>query len=258
MRIQQCVVNLIANAARASSVGQTLRIRLGRGRHDEELAIEVIDQGWGIDAVLLEAIFEPFVQGSAVTGRLGLGLALVRQVAQLHGGDVSAQSAGAGHGSTFRLHLPRSRTAPVSTTPPDSPVRRARVVIIDDERDNASALRLFLKIIGHEVEVAFNAEDGLALIARFQPDVVICDLGLPPPLSGHDVARRIHRDGAVDAPYLIAFSGDGRPDDLERSRQAGFDTHIVKPASPQLINQAIQHGVSLRQAGDSDIATAGG
>ncbi len=251
VRIQQCVVNLIANAARASRHGQAVGIRLAPGRTAAELTIEVEDQGWGIDAVLIDSIFEPFVQGTTATGRLGLGLALVRQVAQLHGGEISAQSDGAGRGATFHLYLPRTDSAPESTAPPTSPVRCARVVIIDDERDNASALRLFLKIIGHDVEVAFNAEDGLLLVEQFRPAVVICDLGLPPPLSGHDVARRIRSRHRGQSPYLIAFSGYGRPDDIERSRIAGFDTHIVKPASPQLINQAIQQGVARHQAGQA-------
>lgn len=245
VRIQQCVVNLVANAVRASRHGQAITIRLTAGREDGELTIEVRDQGWGIDSLMIDSIFEPFVQGNTATGRLGLGLALVRQVAQLHGGEVTAQSGGPGTGATFMLHLPRTDSEPVTAASSNSPVRRARVVIIDDERDNASALRMFLKIIGHDVEVAFNAEDGLLLVGQFHPEVVICDLGLPPPLSGHDVARRIRARDSDRSPYLIAFSGYGRPDDIERSRLAGFDTHIVKPASPQLINQAIQHGVSV-------------
>lgn len=245
VRIQQCIDNLISNAVRASPQGAVIEIGLEPGRTPQELAIVVRDQGHGIDPVLLDAIFEPFVQASTSHGGLGLGLALVRKIVSLHGGEAYAESAGKGQGATFRIYLQRSNQLPENDEPPESPIHRARVLLIDDERDNVQALRLYLEVLGHTVLTAYDGPTGIEIATREAPQVIVCDLGLPPPVSGYDVARRL-REAGMSEVYLIAFSGYGRPDDIERSHKAGFDVHVVKPATPQILDREIQNGVASR------------
>lgn len=245
VRIQQCVDNLVTNAVRASASGQAVEVSLEAGRSAQELSIVVRDQGLGIEADLLDAIFDPFVQGSSSTGSLGLGLALVRKVAALHGGQACAESDGPGRGATFRIYLARSSLQPAEEAPSRLSFRKTHVLLIDDERDNVQALRLFLEVVGHTVDTAYDGDAGFELAISRNPTVVVCDLGLPPPTSGYEVAKRLRAAGRTNM-YLIAFSGYGRADDLERSRKAGFDLHIVKPASPQIIERAIQDGAGSR------------
>jgi CheY-like chemotaxis protein len=167
-------------------------------------------------------------------GGLGLGLAIVRGLAELHGGAVRASSAGLGAGATFTVTLPAHVEPPAlvpsaAATAPAS--RRLRVLVVEDNRDAADSLRDLLDAHGHDVEVAYSGPDGVAAAERHRPEVIICDIGLPG-MDGYAVANEVRCNPATARARLIALTGYGRDDDRRRAREAGFDDHLTKPADP--------------------------
>jgi two-component system CheB/CheR fusion protein len=181
-------------------------------------------------------IFEPFMQAAEGLehreGGLGLGLALVKGVVELHGGDVTANSAGPGQGSRFvvRLPLDLGERAPVERRATATRERHRRVLVIEDNVDAADSLRDVLQIQGHEVAVAYGGPAGIALAREFRPEVVLCDIGLPG-MDGYEVARAFRADGALRGAQLVALSGYALAEDQQRASEAGFDQHLTKPAS---------------------------
>jgi len=197
------------------------------------------DRGAGIDAGLLARIFEPFVQGDRTLARsqggLGLGLALVKGIVELHGGAVHAESGGIGKGSEFIVQLPLRSGAPAPLAEVASRARgrgRQRVLVVDDNVDAANSLADLLRLLGHEVEVAHDGPSALEKLEASTPDIVCCDIGLPG-MSGYDVARQVRDKGK--AIRLVAVSGYARADDVKRAREAGFDAHLAKPPDPDEI-----------------------
>jgi two-component system CheB/CheR fusion protein len=190
-------------------------------------------------------LFEPFAQApqslDRSRGGLGLGLAMVKGLIDLHGGTVQAASAGIGRGAEFSVRLPLipdpAKAAPPAAELPRGPKRR--VVVIEDNVDAADSLRVVLALQGDDVQVAYDGPAGLALAREARPDVVICDLGLPG-MDGYEVARAIRGDATLRDTYLVALSGYARPEDSERAAAAGFDHHIAKPPSRQQIAQLKQ------------------
>ena len=255
-RIQQMVDNLVSNAVRASEPGRAVDVRVhGDAAHAR---ITVSDDGRGIEPSLLRSIFDPFVRGESnriegdLRPGLGLGLTIVRRLAELHGGEVRAASLGVGHGAMFTLEFPRI-AAPVSTdatvATDVSPDAGGRVLVIDDERESADALQAVLELHGFDVATAYDGVQGLERCRDHQPAVVVCDLGLPEPLDGYGVAQTIvqrARATGEERPYLIAFSGYGRPEDVQHARESGFDTHLLKPASASDILHRIEAGLRRR------------
>jgi signal transduction histidine kinase len=235
-RLAQIVGNLLVNALKFTDAGRgvTLALRVDAGT----ATVEVRDEGAGIAPHLLPLVFEPFTQADRTLARsqggLGLGLALVRGMAELHGGSVTATSGGPGHGATFRVHLPLAAAEPAhpaagADAGPASPVRAAplRVLVVEDNPDAAATLRDALELLGHVVHVAADGVAGVADAERLAPDVVICDIGLPG-MDGYEVARRLSaRDGA--RPLLVAVTGYARPEDRRRAAEAGFARHLAKP-----------------------------
>ena len=202
------------------------------------IAISVVDQGVGIDSSFLPRAFDLFSQDSQTLDRsrggLGIGLTLVKNLIELHGGSVGATSPGPNQGSTFVIELPVTELIgpEVSMRPEVDPVRAsaspARVLVVEDQQDSASTLKMVLALEGHEVELAANGLEALKRFKSFQPDVVVMDLGLPG-MTGFEVARKI-RTIKGHRPLLVALTGYGQAEDMAQSVDAGFDHHVVKPA----------------------------
>jgi CheY-like chemotaxis protein/anti-sigma regulatory factor (Ser/Thr protein kinase) len=235
-RIVQIVSNLLNNAAKYTSVGG--RIELSARRRGGDAVLRCSDSGVGIPAALLPRIFEPFVQHEATIeramGGLGLGLAIVHTMVVLHGGTVAVDSEGEGRGASFTITLPALATAPAAAPAvAGAPRPRAasrRVLIVDDNEDAAELMGEALQLAGHAVQIAHDGARGLQMVAEFDPDCVMLDIGLPT-MSGYDVARRIRDSDGDRRRTLIAITGYGQDGDVSRALEAGFDRHLVKPVS---------------------------
>jgi signal transduction histidine kinase/DNA-binding response OmpR family regulator len=241
-RLVQCVVNVLTNAAKYTDPGGqiTVQTRAAAG----SALIEISDTGVGIAAELLPRMFDLFVQGDRAPDRsqggLGVGLAVVRRLVEMHEGGVSARSDGPGQGSTFEIRLPliahsgatEEEQAPAAMAP------AARILIVDDNKDAADSLAALLTLEGHTIEMAYSATDALHRAAPFQAQVVLLDIGLPE-MDGYEVARRLRRLPELRETRLIAVSGYGQPQDRERARAAGFDEHLIKPVSSASVARAI-------------------
>jgi PAS domain S-box-containing protein len=230
-RLSQAIGNLLNNAIKFTDPGGQITISVTSEGARADVAVR--DTGIGLPAQQLEHVFEPFAQAGDPTARgnsgLGLGLALVRGLAELHGGSVEAVSPGEGQGATFTIRLPRADDSDA----PRAAAKAARtaaaprtVVIIEDNTDAADTMAMYLETLGHRVEVADTGAAGIAAAERVQPDIVICDIGLTD-MSGLDVARRLR--AALPRTYLLALTGYGQEEDRRRSHEAGFDMHATKP-----------------------------
>ncbi len=195
----------------------------------------VRDTGIGIDAATLPRIFETFIQADWAVDRsrggLSLGLALVKGIVELHGGEVKAESEGIDKGSTFTLRLPLGApsASPVSQEHGYLPrIRPFRMVIIEDNSIAARSTQMLLNELGHKTEIAHNGIQGIAIVEQFRPEVVLRDLGLPG-IDGYEVARRLRHRSDLSEVHLISTSGYGQEEDKQRALAAGFDAHLVKP-----------------------------
>ena len=231
VRIEQVVTNLLTNAVKFTGAGGRIRVALCPDGHDALLTVE--DTGIGISSELLPLIFGVFVQGDRTLARteggLGIGLPLVRRLVELHGGTIEASSDGAGRGSRFTVRVPRipaPEPVPAIAPSPD-PVIPRRVLLIEDNPDAREMLRLLLTLQGHVVHDAAEGGRGLQLLEE-HPDVALIDIGLPG-LDGYQVARRIREHPNGRAMLLVALTGYGLPSDHQKSLEAGFDHHLVKP-----------------------------
>jgi PAS domain S-box-containing protein len=254
LRLGQIVANLLHNAAKYTEPGGTIALEATvAGPGEAFVEIRVRDNGIGIPAHMLERVFEPFVQAedSVVRsqGGLGVGLTLVRTLVTLHGGTVQASSAGAGLGSEFVVRLPIAAAAgaEIAAKPPPS-IRRPsgdgrearRVLVVDDNRDAAESLGTLLRLHGHDVQIAHDGPGALAAAGEHQPEVVFLDIGMPG-MNGYEVARRLRADFA-NGFLLVALTGWGQDADRARSREAGFDYHLVKPVDPETVHRLLATG----------------
>jgi CheY-like chemotaxis protein len=208
----------------------------------EEAVVAVEDTGIGIDASLLERVFELFVQGAQTIDRarggLGLGLTLVKRLVELHGGTVEVASPGLGRGSRFTVRLPAiPPPGPQLLNLSTPPTRRRRIVVVEDHEDSRVLLRQLLELNGHEVYEAADGVSGLAEIIRVRPDVALVDLGLPG-LDGYEVARKV-REACQGSVSIVALTGYDLADYRQRSREAGFDDHLVKPVSSDALSRIL-------------------
>jgi PAS domain S-box-containing protein len=238
IRLAQVVANLLNNAAKYTPDGGQILVAVQRRNQDG--VIEVRDNGVGIPADLLPRVFDLFVQADRSLDRsrggLGLGLTLVRQLVELHGGTVQACSAGPGCGSEFVVQLPlaarapkpRSSAAHLEKAP--GVTAGCRVLVVDDHADSAAMLAELLNMHGQEVRTADSGPAALEVVPTFRPDLVLLDIGLPD-MDGYEVARRLRRDTANRGMRLVALSGFGHKEALDRSREAGFQHHLVKPVN---------------------------
>jgi len=238
-RLTQAIANLLTNSAKYTDHGGKIRTRLYA--EGGNAIIEVSDNGAGIAPELLPRLFELFVQGDRASNRsrdgLGIGLALVRRLVEMHGGTVTAASPGVGAGSTFQIRLPL--IAPPSDTSPTSGAttfRSRRVLIVDDDADSADSLAMLLKVAGHATEAVYAAQEALERVITFGADVVLVDIGLPD-MNGYELARALRAQaGSVQ---LVAVTGHSHPDDIARSQAAGFAAHLVKPVSLPELERAL-------------------
>jgi CheY-like chemotaxis protein len=255
-RLAQLTANLLNNAARYTPPGG--RITLTTRAEGAWGVLTVRDTGRGIEAEWLDRIFEMFVQGrpilERVGGGLGIGLALSRRIAELHGGSLRAFSEGADKGSEFTLRLPLAVAevvtyeehvaAPPAESPEDAASRR--VLIVDDNHDAASTLEMLLQSLGHETRVVHSGVEALQAAPEFKPDVVLLDIGLPG-IDGYEVARRL-RSMTTERPFkIVAVTGWDQEADKRRSEEAGFDMHLVKPVAPADLEKALseRNGATL-------------
>jgi len=235
IRLAQAVSNLLNNAAKYTERGG--RIWLIAERGGDDAVISVRDTGVGIPAAVLPHVFEMFAQGEQTRGRalggLGIGLALVKRLVEMHGGTVHAESAGQDMGSTFVIRLPAAaEVSPGSQPEPDGLGRMSppslRMLIVDDNRDAADSLAMLLRTTGNEIRTAYDGLEALEVASEFRPEVVLLDIGLPK-IDGHEVAQRLRREAWGQGMCLIAITGWSEESDRARSRAAGFDHHLVKP-----------------------------
>jgi signal transduction histidine kinase len=242
VRVTQIMENLLGNALKHTPVGKRICVTVRDIGSVAELRVE--DEGFGIRPELLPNVFEPFTQGEQgldrSAGGLGLGLTLVRRLTELHSGTVEVHSAGVDKGSVFTLRFP-SRGPPAGAhAPPDEQVRSARprrLLVVEDNVDARQTLRTLLEALGHEVHEAADGEAGVAAALERRPDLVFVDIGLPK-LDGYEVARRLR--AAKLGVRLVALTGYGRDDDVQRAREAGFDVHLLKPATLEQLRAAIE------------------
>jgi two-component system CheB/CheR fusion protein len=241
-RVAQIIGNLLQNAAKFTHKGGCTRVFLSA--EGGEAVIRIVDDGVGIAPDILARLFQPFMQADHTLDRskggLGLGLAVIKGLVELHGGGISARSEGPGKGAEFLVRLPldigevsKSAAGPL----PSARVRR-RILIIEDNVDAAESLRAALELCGYAIEVANNGPDGLAKARATMPEVVLCDIGLPG-MDGYDVARTLRGDAAFKATHLVALSGYALPEDLQRASEAGFERHLAKPPSLEKLEELL-------------------
>jgi PAS domain S-box-containing protein len=253
VRLTQIVANLLNNAAKYTDAGG--QIWLTVRREGDRVMISVRDTGTGIPPEMLPRVFELFTQVDRHAGRsqggLGIGLTLVKRLAEMHGGNVVAHSEGTGRGSEFVVRLPladhpypTARAGSEADSPPVLTPRR--VLIVDDNHDAADSLGMLLKLLGSDVQVVYNGPDALEALVRYQPAVVLLDIGMPG-MDGYEVARRIRQEQLSRNVTLIALTGWGQEADRKRTQIAGFDYHLIKPPEISTLQSLL---ISLDRAKD--------
>ena len=245
VRLTQVLANLLNNACKYTDAGGRLHLRARRDGDWVELVLS--DNGIGIPPDMLERVFELFTQVDRTLGRsqggLGIGLALVKRLVEMHGGQVRADSDGLGRGSRFTLRLPLAPSARggrhlAGEAQADAASGR-RVLVVDDNADAADSLALLLRLQGHEVRTTYDGEQAYDELARWRPDLALLDIGMPG-LSGHALARRVRQQAWGAGLRLVALTGWGQAQDRERARESGFDDHLVKPADPRALEALLQ------------------
>jgi two-component system CheB/CheR fusion protein len=253
LRISQIVVNLLNNAAKFTESGGHIEVELersaGPGNAPGEAVLRVRDSGRGIAPEFLPHVFEMFRQEAKVLDArrsgLGVGLALVASLVRMHGGRIEVRSPGAGQGSEFTVRLPLAAGPAPSESRPGAPFvlqpggHPRRVLVVDDNVDQAMSLATLLKLLGHEVRMAHDGASALELAREFHPQIALVDLGMPG-LNGYDLARSIREDASLSGMFLVAQTGWGQAEDRQRSKAAGFDEHLVKPLRPEDLQRVLE------------------
>lgn len=243
VRLAQVVTNLVTNAAKYTPAGG--RLAVTAERESQDVVLRVRDSGVGIPGDMLERVFDLFTQVDPSLARsqggLGIGLTLVKSLVEMHGGTVTAHSAGPGHGSEFTVRLPLARTAPVQ--PADAgaaPAGPRHILIVEDNADAREMLQTVLALEGHRVLASEDGVRGIEMALLHRPEIVLIDIGLPG-VSGYEVAKRI-RTALGDRVRLVALTGYGQPGDRRHAREAGFDVHLVKPVGLEDLDSLLRNG----------------
>ena len=258
LRLEQVFANLLNNAAKFTLDGGHVWVTAECANHGKRrggtpagLVVRVRDDGIGMEPETLEHVFDLFMQADRTLDRsrggLGIGLTLVRRLVELHGGTVEAHSAGLGQGSELVVRLPavpplaagperrgREERPEAAAEPSPASLAPRRVLVVDDNVDAAESLALLLRLKGHDVEIAHDGPAALKTATSFQPEAVLLDIGLPG-LDGFQVAGELRRRQSTASALIVALTGYGQEDDQRRSREAGFDHHLIKPVDPQVI-----------------------
>jgi PAS domain S-box-containing protein len=246
IRLEEVIVNLLNNAAKYTSEGGGIWLSLRQEK--DEAVLSVRDTGVGIDPELLPHIFDLFTQAQRSLDRsqagLGVGLTVVRKLVEMQRGTVEAHSKGLGHGSEFVVRLPLLQSA---RQQPESVTRErakpsgqsGRVLVVDDNTDAADSIAILLEAAGHEVHVSYSAHDALEAAVKYQPDIVLLDIGLPE-MDGYEVAERLRKLAELKGMKLIALTGYGQDADRQRSQEAGFDYHLVKPVDYDALTELLE------------------
>ena len=251
LRLEQILLNLLSNAAHyTENQGQISLFAVNDG---DELVITVQDSGIGIAPQLLHQMFDLFAQGERTLARtqggLGIGLTLVKKLVEMHGGTVTAESAGPGKGSEFTVRLPAYKepyARPGETAATHEPNGASRrILVVDDNIDTANALSQFLKLLGHETRTAYDGPTALVAAREYHPDVLLLDIGLPG-MTGYDVARALRQEALFRNSLIVAISGYGKDEDRERSREAGIDHHLVKPIDHTTLSDILARGAEMK------------
>ncbi|HET9599659.1 MAG TPA: ATP-binding protein [Anaeromyxobacteraceae bacterium] len=242
-RLAQAVGNLLHNSARFT--GESGRVTLSLSAVGNDAEIRVRDTGAEMQADLVRHVFEPYTQGhqtlARTAGGLGLGLALVKAVVELHGGTVHASSGGEGCGSEFVIRVPLGAATVSAAHEPPAPARASRgrrVLVVEDNVDAATSLVDLLTMFGHAVEVAHDGPTAVRMTRANRPDIVLCDIGLPG-MSGYEVAKALRAMGS-NGMQLVAVSGYAQVEDVERAAEAGFERHVAKPCDPDEIKRLLE------------------
>jgi signal transduction histidine kinase len=249
IRLAQILNNLLDNAVKFSDGGQSVAVRVSVDAERRQAVLTVRDEGIGIEPSVLPRLFTPFAQADQSIerspGGLGLGLALVKGLAELHGGQVRCVSEGRGRGTEFTVCLPLMPEPAALSSTPSTPRHLTgdclRILVIEDHRDAAESLRLMLEMLGHQVHVAYSGPEGVQAAGEWQPDIVLCDIGLPG-LDGYGVARQLRLNPTTARVRLLALTGYGTAEARQRSQEAGFDHHLVKPADPRELQRLLAPG----------------
>jgi len=251
-RMSQVVGNLLHNAHKFTDEGGTITVQLLPEPDGRTALLTIRDSGIGMDREILNSVFDAFSQADRSLersrGGLGLGLALVKGLVELHGGTVCVTSEGLGRGTEFRVQLfldttNSSAAQPTVRTPAKG--KSCRILVIEDNLDGAESMRLLLRHLGHEVKVAHTGPSGVAIAADWPPEVVLCDIGLPGGMDGYAVARALRDEPQFDGILLIALTGYGRDDDQRRAKEAGFDHHMTKPVDFTVLQRTLASFRSL-------------
>ena len=247
-RLEQVFGNLVNNASKFSPKGGQIaaRVHIDHGEHGAEVVVHIKDTGIGIDPSTLPHVFDLFRQGAAASPHhasgLGVGLALVRRIAELHGGRVNVSSAGTDQGSEFVVSLPVLATADTELTHHAEQIATTseaqRILVVDDNTDAAESLTDLLRVYGHDARMVHDGIAALELVPSFLPSVVFLDIGMPG-MDGYEVARRLRKLPGGEHALLIAVTGFGRDEDRRRSEEAGFDRHVTKPLNPRTLPSLI-------------------
>ena len=256
-RIAQIILNLLTNAAKFTPAGGRVWLTVKPG--SDRVAVVVRDSGIGIAPEDQDRVFGMFVQLNRDMRRsqtgLGIGLTLVKQMAELHGGSVAVWSEGLGHGSEFTVTLPLAPVA-AQARPADRPALAPRpawrILVADDSEDGADSLAFLLRVAGHEVHTAYDGRTAIRLAEELLPDVVVLDIGMPE-VSGYDVARAIRREGWGRTMRLIALTGWGQAEHRRRSLEVGFDEHLVKPVELEVLEEVLQLGMPAPISGKAHL-----
>lgn len=245
-RLSQILGNLIHNAHKFTDESGHILVSLRADRDGRSAIITVRDNGIGMDRETLRSIFDAFSQADRSLDRsrggLGLGLALVKGLVELHGGTVCVSSEGLGRGTEFRVQLFLDKTAePAAPKPQRTPVKgkSCRVLVIEDNVDGAESMRMLLKHLGHDVRVAHTGPTGVLAATDWTPEVVLCDIGLPGGMDGYAVARALRENSNLDGLMMVALTGYGRDEDQQRAKEAGFDYHMTKPIDFGALQQTL-------------------
>ena len=256
VRLMQAFVNLLNNAAKYTPAGGIIRVQVIV--RDHEVEVHVHDTGKGLEKHQLERVFDLFVQlepnAHDQAGGLGVGLALVRRIVELHAGSVQAFSPGRDKGSDFVVRLPLSASGSLPVAPAPAPAfdtnTRLRVLVADDNRDAANSLQLLVETMGHSVHVVYDGRAALAAAQGFDPELVLLDIGMPH-VSGYDVARALRQQDGVRRPLLVAITGWGQEVDRRQALDAGFDHHVAKPISEEMLRAVLAEAATSASASGS-------